>query len=80
MWSYGVVCCEIWTEKPPYPDLDHLTAAMRVRDKGLTPDIPPDMPDYLQDICRSCFSADPSRRPSASDVAWFLLDKLPDEE
>jgi serine/threonine protein kinase len=80
MWSLAVCYVEIWTEKPPYPELSHLEAALRVRDKGLIPSIPSDMPEFLRDICQSCFSSDPSKRPSAADVAWYLLDRLPDDQ
>jgi len=66
VWSFGVVCVEILTRKPPYPDLSTKEFAERVRNKTMTPvdDIPANTQVDLKTLIISCFAISPDERPT----------------
>jgi serine/threonine protein kinase len=67
-WTFGVLCIEVWTGKPPHAHLDMLEAAVEIRDKGLHPEIPADMPQWLQDLVSKCFAFAAKDRITMKDI------------
>jgi serine/threonine protein kinase len=68
VWTFAVLCSEVLSGVAPHASLDLFTAGLRIRDEGLTPDLPKDTPDWLQALCKRCWSMKPAARPSMDDV------------
>lgn len=45
-----------------------MTAALKIRDEGLTPTLPPETPDYVLELCGHCWAPEPEHRPSMQEV------------
>jgi serine/threonine protein kinase len=72
VWTFAIFVVELFTEKPPHEDLDLVDAAIKIRDQGLTPTIPSDMPEYLANVCHACWNAEPKERPTMKEVVDIL--------
>jgi serine/threonine protein kinase len=68
-WTFGIVCYELWAEKEPHDGEDLLSIGIKIRDMGITPKLPQDMPEWLQKICYQCWAYEPQQRPRMSAVA-----------
>jgi serine/threonine protein kinase len=70
VWSYGVLCIEVLTRGPPYPDMTTEAFALRVIPDKLTPvnQIPKDTPEPLASLVRQCFDMNPDKRPSFQTI------------
>jgi hypothetical protein len=55
-------------ETTPHNGVDLMTAALKIRDEGLTPTLPPETPDYVLELCGHCWAPDPEKRPSMQEV------------
>lgn len=67
VWSFACLCVEVISGRPPHADLDLLDAGVRIRDEGLSPDIPSGMPAWLANICKRSWQRNPADRPTMSD-------------
>ncbi|KAI8809735.1 kinase-like domain-containing protein [Cladochytrium replicatum] len=77
IWSLGCTVVEMVTGKPPYFDLQPMTALFRiVEDKD--PPIPPNVSPELADFLRVCFEKNPFARASARDLSRHTWLKLND--
>ncbi len=60
------MCIEVLTRQPPYPTISTTEFAVRVIPDGLTLKIteyiPPDAPDWLAGLVRSCLQQKPENR------------------
>ena len=63
IYGYGMLVLEILTRKPPFPDLEWQKVVFAVG-MGSRPDIPADCPPGMADTMRSCWEADPKKRPT----------------
>jgi len=71
-WAYGVTLVEIYTRQDPYPNLDQLSAAARVVQKVLVPQIPSNAPAVVAEVMKSCFQYDPEKRPEFLQICGML--------
>ncbi|TXG53322.1 hypothetical protein EZV62_022491 [Acer yangbiense] len=67
VFSFAIVLWELVTAKVPYDTMTPLQAALGVR-QGLRPDIPENAHPKLLDLMQRCWEADPSKRPSFSEL------------
>ncbi|XP_008243692.1 PREDICTED: serine/threonine-protein kinase STY8-like [Prunus mume] len=67
VFSFAIVLWELVTAKVPYDTMTPLQAALGVR-QGLRPDLPSTGHPKLLELMQKCWDADPSNRPSFSDI------------
>lgn len=75
IWSFGMTCLEIMTEKLPFSHLGLDGGAIFEVYKGKRPARPAENPvgsDVLWTLAERCWKSDPNERPSASDVLKHL--------
>jgi len=72
VWSYGILCIEVFTRKDPYPSFTLEEFARRVILEDLPKTarnyIPTDTHPLLEQICIECLSVNPSKRPLFSEI------------
>ncbi|KAK4058224.1 Protein kinase of the Mitotic Exit Network [Microbotryomycetes sp. JL221] len=64
IWSLGCTIVELITGKPPYADLNTMSAMFRIVEDECPP-IPEACSNELKMFLKSCFKKDPSQRPTA---------------
>lgn len=70
VWSFGIVCWEIWTGRVPWDEeTDLLELALKIRGEGAHPALPETMPQWLQEILLACWAMAPADRPSIDTIA-----------
>jgi serine/threonine protein kinase len=81
VWSFGMVVYEIITRKEPHKDLNIPLSeiATQIRDHHLIPKIPDDCEPFYRELMLSCWSPDPSKRPSFEDII-HLVTKYQNEQ
>jgi len=72
VWMMGCTYIELLTRAIPHADRDLMEVGMAIRDKGLTPQIPDDAPEYMSDLLKRCFSRAPEDRISFAEAVEFL--------
>eukprot|EP01117_Protostelium_nocturnum_P009990 TRINITY_DN3560_c0_g1_i1.p1 TRINITY_DN3560_c0_g1~~TRINITY_DN3560_c0_g1_i1.p1 ORF type:complete len:912 (-),score=324.37 TRINITY_DN3560_c0_g1_i1:23-2758(-) len=74
VYSYGVFLCELYTQQPPYSDVNLYPEQIMqaVAHEGLRPTIPEDCPSALTVLIKDCLHADPQKRPPFSEVKQRL--------
>jgi serine/threonine protein kinase len=68
VWAFANTCVEILTQKDPFPGIDLLEVAAKVRDQGLHPTLPKDTPAWFADMLNQCWSLDADERPTMDDI------------
>jgi serine/threonine protein kinase len=82
VWSFAIFVVELWNGKMPYENTDLLNLAIKIRDDAFSPahsgDLNPkgDMPEWLVEVCNSCWVASPSDRPSMKSIAATISSYL----
>ena len=74
IWSVGCVVIELLTGRPPYFDLQPLSAMYNIV-QDPHPPLPAGVSEQLEDFLLQCFAKDPTKRPSAKDLtkhAWIV--------
>jgi protein tyrosine kinase 6 len=71
VWSYGVVCHEVWTRTDPYPDLTpvQVLAMVGQRDSKLSA---PEGPTMFSALAEECLSWEAADRPSFNEICSRL--------
>jgi serine/threonine protein kinase len=73
VWSFGMICSEILTGIEPFVDEKPIkTLHDRISHNGVRPSLPQDCPSYLRICITRCWSLDPARRPSFSELCEML--------
>ena len=74
VWSFGVLCIEVLTRGPPYPDMTTEEFALRVIPEKLTPvsQIPRNTSIAFAILVKQCFDLEPSKRPSFQQIFHSL--------
>ncbi|GBB90466.1 hypothetical protein RclHR1_17430002 [Rhizophagus clarus] len=76
IYSLGVIINEIITVIPPFNNQphDHFLALDICR--GLRPNIRAETPDFLKELIKKCWNANPENRPSSKEIFYILSDRL----
>jgi len=80
IWTYGIVLYEIVARKEPHEKEVQLLIGAKIRDEGLTPEIPndnddgDDCPKCLKEVMEMCWKKDPTQRPEFDTICKFLLE------
>jgi len=73
IWSFGIVCYEIFSEGAiPFPYLNNKECMREIIEKNLSPDKPKKCKQDLWNVISSCFKAKPDDRPTASELYELL--------
>ncbi len=67
---------EIFAGHPPFDDRAHNYHLILQIGEGLRPPILPEMPDDYAQMMQRCWDADPSKRPTISELGEFAYGKL----
>jgi len=68
VYSYGITLWEIITKEEPWPDLEPITAAINVVEKGAILPIPVDCPLPFANIMKQCWRRDTTQRPDMTAI------------
>jgi serine/threonine protein kinase len=80
IWSLGCTIIELITGKPPYFDLPHFTAMIKIVNEA-SPPLPEGISDDMKDFLKLCFEKDPSKRIDAKNLLKHkLLNQLDKNE
>jgi RYK receptor-like tyrosine kinase len=70
VWTFAIVCWEVWTGRLPWDDVDDLIAvAIKIRSDGAHPEPPESMPQWLQGLLLQCWAVKPDERPTMVAIA-----------
>jgi len=73
VWSFGITLIEIFTRKPPYPDIsDPLSVAARLVAGGLLPAIPSNASDTEAEVIKDCLNMSSVDRPDFAEICSRL--------
>jgi serine/threonine protein kinase len=72
VWAFGIVVYEIVAQHEPHKDKDIIDVAVRIRDEGLTPEIPNHCPEKLRQVMEMCWTKQPEQRPSFEIICAVL--------
>ena len=80
IWSFGLLCLEVFTGKDPY--LGHSDFYVPVLlSRGTLPEHPGPtavgLSPKMWDLMQSCWQIDPTQRPSISEIQSTIYDMLP---
>ncbi|KAG0553698.1 hypothetical protein KC19_12G032200 [Ceratodon purpureus] len=73
VYSFGLICSHVLTGNDPYPNLNWKELGFKVL-SGLRPSLPAECPALLRDLLESCWSDDPTQRPTFSTIHLRLED------
>jgi serine/threonine protein kinase len=68
VWSFGILMFEVLTQQEPHADQDPITIGRKIRDEGLTPQLPSSVPSALSSVMNRCCQLSPNGRPSIEQV------------
>lgn len=76
VWAFANTVVEILTQKDPFPGMDLLSVAGKVRDEGMHPKVPEDTPEWMKDLLERCWSMKPEERPSMDEIVAIIHSKV----
>eukprot|EP00794_Sanderia_malayensis_P006036 gene6036-6737_t len=79
IWSIGCTVIEMLTGKPPWSDLEPMTAVYNIGTGKRPPEFPAKLSGSLKDFLLQSFKRDPKSRPSAKDMLNhpFITNEIP---
>merc|ERR1719231_497790 len=75
VYSYAILCWEMFTWSIPFPDHSPIQVAIAVATKGLRPELPSNAPPALAELVQRCWEQDAWRRPSFAEIC-VLVDAI----
>jgi hypothetical protein len=72
VWMFGILVYEIVAQREPHVDIDPGQVTNLICDKGLTPKIPNDCPQKLQQLMEMCWHQNPNQRPTFETICAIL--------
>ena len=80
IWSFGLLCLEVFTGKDPYHGHSDLYVPVLLS-QGTHPEHPGStavgLSPKMWDLMQSCWQIDPGQRPSMSEIQSTIRDMLP---
>ncbi|KJH46880.1 protein tyrosine kinase [Dictyocaulus viviparus] len=74
VYSYGILVWEIFNDaQQPFTGMDVKTVKSKIIDPKFRPPVDPRLPIVIQRVMRSCWRADPKRRPNMEQTARYLI-------
>jgi len=67
---------EIASKKSPHDKMELFEAAIQIRDGGLTPTFPPETPESIIRVAKSCWEQEPTKRPTFKELCQMLHDVI----
>lgn len=72
VWSFGIVCWEVATKgEEPLEGMDIFDVAIKIRDEGLTPDIPKKTNKKMRKLMKMCWKMEPKERATFDEICLF---------
>ena len=68
IWSIGCTIIEMKTTKPPWSDMEPMTAIYNIGAGARSPEFPPEISNALRDVLCQCLKRDPKSRPTAAKL------------
>jgi c-src tyrosine kinase len=72
VWSFGIVCWEIFSGREPHADADALSIGKAIRDEGLVPKCEESWDPFIVQLMQKCWNTDASSRPDFEDICSEL--------
>jgi son of sevenless len=80
VWSFGLLCLEVFTGEDPYNSHSDLAAHALLR-KGIIPEYPGStaggLSPHMWEITQCCWRVDPDERPSISEIKLVIYALIP---
>ena len=80
IWSFGLLCLEVFTGKDPYHGLTDIRV-IALLNQGDHPEHPGStavgLSPNMWDLMQSCWQIDPTQRPLMSEIQSMIHDMLP---
>src|SRR4051794_38068511 len=80
IYSLGVIINEIMTVVPPFNDQPHNHYLALDICRGLRPHIKTGTPEFLKELIKKCWDANPEKRPTSKEIYGTLLDHMYNDE
>jgi len=74
VWSFGIVCYEVFARKEPFEDLDAIQVATSVVMDGLRCTLPSDAPPFMHTLVSSCYETEPENRPTFKQICVTFVE------
>ncbi|RHZ79166.1 hypothetical protein Glove_151g70 [Diversispora epigaea] len=68
IYSFGMIMLEVLTSYPPYYNIPHNENLAMSICEGLEPEIKCEIPQFLKEIMKKCWSFEPLNRPTAKEL------------
>lgn len=75
MWAYGVLLIEIWTQAPPFPNMNAIDVANKVSRAQFQPCLSAESPQLFIEMVEWCCTYNPSDRATAQQILNYLESK-----
>ena len=72
VYSFGIICWEIFTENEPFPQFTIDQVKKKVVEERVRPMIPSDLNIELARFVQSCFNEDPNTRPESNSLVNLI--------
>ncbi|EXX57723.1 Ste11p [Rhizophagus irregularis DAOM 197198w] len=74
IYSFAMILWEVGTGEKPYADLSYDNELVcRIKNNGLRPEIPKEIPECYATLIRNCWDSDPQNRPTALDIKEKIM-------
>ncbi|KAJ7694798.1 kinase-like domain-containing protein, partial [Mycena rosella] len=73
IYSFGCVCLELYTGKPPFSDINSEGAVLLKVISGERPECPPTMPEWCSQFIVKCWSHIPVDRPGIGNIIESIV-------
>jgi serine/threonine protein kinase len=67
VYAFGIILCEMYTEKKPYDGMNGMNVSANVATKGARPPLPEET-STLAVLIKQCWDEDPARRPTFDEI------------
>jgi serine/threonine protein kinase len=72
VWSFAMTCSEILTGEPPFTGYPLSGLHLRIKEQGIRPTLPSNLPDHVRFCITSCWNLNPQQRPIFLNICRML--------